>query len=423
VISTSNIEELIPDFLLESDYFQTILLDVEGNVMCSPERLDSKYYSEGVNHFSNHLEAAFIPQFNQTIDMLLASPKQKRQLVLTFKNRKPEQVWWEFSMITNSEMDLVGIIGIGVNTTFLEQEMPWNSLVDLLEFGKIKLDQEFKILDFDQKIIRWLAMDVLGTEGKGELFLSQLPIKLNHLYSMSQPTCLVLSDEESGILFSALLTRSNSGFQLYLLPKARKSISNQIVKPFTPAHLATFPGAVWVVDESLGFVQQNQQAVDATLDWSGKSGTSSFDFIFNSEFESLNQLKNYVLSGFEGKSSGFEIKLNPVDSNPSFWYVGVRPIFDESGLIKLIAVHAIMLPKLSKRLARLETENKALKELVLAPSYILRSPLSSMLGLLDLIDQNQLDQENQKFFSYLKPLAKELDEVIRVNAKRVSALD
>jgi len=47
-------------------------------------------------------------------------------------------------------------------------------------------------------------MDVLGTEGKGKLFLSQLPVKLNHLYSMSQPTCLVLSDEESEIPFSAL---------------------------------------------------------------------------------------------------------------------------------------------------------------------------------------------------------------------------
>jgi molecular chaperone DnaK (HSP70) len=112
-------------------------------------------------------------------------------------------------------------IGIWINTTFLEQEMPWNSLVNLLEFEKIKLDQEFKILDFDQKIIRWLVMDVLGTEGKKKLFLSQLPIKLNHLYSMSQPICLVLSDEESGIPFSALLTQSNSGFQLYLLPKAR----------------------------------------------------------------------------------------------------------------------------------------------------------------------------------------------------------
>ncbi|MFT6895293.1 MAG: hypothetical protein ACJAWX_002911, partial [Algoriphagus sp.] len=51
------------------------------------------------------------------------------------------------------------------------------------------------------------------------------------------------------------------------------------------------------------------------------------------------------------------------------------------------------------------------------------SPLSSMLGLLDLIDPNQLDFENQKYFSYLKPLAKKLDEVIRTNAKQISSFD
>lgn len=423
MISTSNIERLIPDFLLESDYFQTILLDVEGNVMRSSKKIERKYTSKGKHHFSDYLEALFIPQFNQTIEMLLASPKEKRQLLLAFKNQKSEHVWWEFSMITNSEMDLIGIIGIGVNRAFLEQEMPWNSLVDLLEFGKIKLDREFQLLDIDEKIIHWLGTDVPDSGGKGELFLSELPLKLDHLHSATQPTCLVLTDEESGIQFSALLTQSESGFQLYLLPKARKSISHQILKPFTPAQLATFPGAVWVIEKSLGFVQQNQLASDATSEWSGKSGKNSFDFILNSEFESLNQLKSYILSGFEGNSSDFEIKLNPVDSKSKLWHIGIRPIFDELGLIKLIAIHAIMLPKLSKRMARLEAENKALKELVLAPSYILRSPLSSMLGLLDLIDPNQLDQENKKYFSYLKPLAKELDEVIRVNAKRVSAFD
>jgi hypothetical protein len=87
----------------------------------------------------------------------------------------------------------------------------------------------------------------------------------------------------------------------------------------------------------------------------------------------IGSLRLLGLSGFEGKSFGFEIKLNPVVSNPSFWYVGVRPIFDESGLIKLIAVHTIIIPKFSKRLPRLETQNNAFKELVLAPSYILIS--------------------------------------------------
>ena len=70
-----------------------------------------------------------------------------------------------------------------------------------------------------------------------------------------------------------------------------------------------------------------------------------------------------------------------------------------------------------------EKEIQTLRELAIRPSHILRSPLSSMLGLLDLIDYRKLDEENQKYISYLKPLAQELDEVIRNNAKKMSQLD
>jgi signal transduction histidine kinase len=88
-----------------------------------------------------------------------------------------------------------------------------------------------------------------------------------------------------------------------------------------------------------------------------------------------------------------------------------------------VLVNGIELNRLSKRLSKLESENSILRELFMKPSHILRSPLSSMLGLLDLIDPNQLDFENQKYFSYLKPLAKKLDEVIRTNAKQISSFD
>ncbi|MDG1275785.1 MAG: hypothetical protein P8O16_00805 [Algoriphagus sp.] len=426
MISTTNIDELIPDFLIESNYFQTILLDVEGNVMSCSTRLDSKFYSAEVVNFSRFLEPTYINSFEETIELLLASPKEKRQIVLAFLNietRKTDQVWWEFSTVTNSDMDLIGIIGIGVSTKFLEQEMPWNSLVDLLEFGKIQLDTEFKVLDLDDKVIHWLGIGASGHDGNGEIFLSELPLKLDHLSLGSQPTCMVLSDRESGVYYSALLTQVEDGYQLYILPKSRRAKPTHLDKPYTPSHLASFPGAVWVVDKSLKFIQQNQLASDTAMEWSGISCSNSFDFIFNSELKSLKQLKLNFSKGFEGNPSDFELKINPSGTQSTFWYVGIRPIFDEKGLVSLLAVHGIMLPQISKRLTNLEAENKALRELVMNPSYILRSPLSSMLGLLDLIDPKQLDQENQKYFSYLKPLAKELDEVIRNNAKRLGAFD
>ena len=72
---------------------------------------------------------------------------------------------------------------------------------------------------------------------------------------------------------------------------------------------------------------------------------------------------------------------------------------------------------------RVEEKNKLLREVAYIQSHLLRSPLSSMLGLLDLIDKKQLDAENTKYFSYLKPLAQELDMVIRENARKVNEFD
>ena len=84
-------------------------------------------------------------------------------------------------------------------------------------------------------------------------------------------------------------------------------------------------------------------------------------------------------------------------------------------------IHAVDLTSLKAALMRSNRENERLRELALSPSHILRGPLSSMIGLLELIDAKQLDKENQNLFRYLKPLTKELDQTIRQHAKKMSA--
>lgn len=72
---------------------------------------------------------------------------------------------------------------------------------------------------------------------------------------------------------------------------------------------------------------------------------------------------------------------------------------------------------LKKQIFTLHKEIDRLKEVAFLPSHIYRGPLSSMIGILELIDENQLGEENKKLFGYLKPLAHELDQSIRLQAK------
>ncbi len=182
-------------------------------------------------------------------------------------------------------------------------------------------------------------------------------------------------------------------------------------------------GAVWVINSVFEFVQQNETASKTVEIWTGRYDAHLFSTILRSNPDELMRLNKFFEKAFEGKVSDIELKINPINSQATYWYVGTKPIFDSVGLVSSVLVNGIELNRLSKRLSKLESENSLLRELFMKLSHILRSPLSSMLGLLDLIDPNQLDFENQKYFSYLKPLAKKLDEVIRTNAKQISSSD
>lgn len=376
--------------------------------------------------FLNQLDRNSQPLFTEVIEELLASPKEKKQILLTPKSTtlKPsEPLWWEFSVITNSEMDILGIVGVGVGLRFLEEEMPWVSLVDLLRFGKIRLNPNFTVYDFDDKVGDWLKIGQSESSRNGEKFLAEIPEKLNSLKNTSRPACLVMNDSNSGIEFSTIFLLLSGQPHLFILPRARVNNWKNLVLPFSDSQLNVLTGAVWVINRDFEFIQQNQTASDTIQVWTGRPETHSFSSILRSNPEELRRLNKFFEKAFEGNPSDIELKINPNDSKASYWYVSIKPIFDSAGLISTVVVNGIELNRLSKRLSNLEEENALLKDLVMKPSHILRSPLSSMLGLLDLIDPQQLDRENQKYFSYLKPLARELDEVIRTNAKRISTLD
>jgi len=426
LISTTDIESLIPEFLLESEHFFTILLDVEGNVINASSALDIKEPFGANQNFLNQLTSSSQKLFTEVLELLLASPKEKKQILLTPKQTKatPEEpVWWEFSIITNAEMDILGVVGVGVDLRFLEQEMPWVSLVDLLRFGKIRLNSELIVEDFDDKVGDWLALGDYRSDTNGEEFLSEIPKRLLHLKNSKEPSCLVLKDPNSGIEFSAIFLMLNRIPHLFILPRARSANWHNIALPFSDTQLNSLSGAVWVINRSYEFVQQNEAAIETVEKWTGRSEAHSFSSILRSNPEELKRLSKFFEKAFEGNASDIELKINPLASKATYWYVAIKPIFDSAGLVSTVLVNGIELNRLSKRIANLETENSLLKDLVMKPSHILRSPLSSMLGLLDLIDPKQLDSENQKYFSYLKPLARELDEVIRTNAKQISSFD
>lgn len=432
LISSENIDHLIPDFLMESEHFFLVLLDVEGNLVHS-NRILSKLGGSGSDlNFQKMIDEDSALNFPELMEKTLDSPKEVQHALFNVRIENSNSnlpVWWEFSVITNSEGDLMGIIGIGVRIQFLEQGMPWDNLVDVLQFGRIKLSSNMTLIDWDEKVANWLEVSSSEVEGsnifeKGIFYASpHLDLAFKQVSENGRPVCLVLNMENSTNEFASLLTKVQDGFHLFILPREKKGMLKELVKPFTTVQMGYLPGAVWVVDTDFKILQLNQEAKRIGIIWKGRELNEGSKFHFHQQSAHFSKLISNCKSAFSGNSIDFEFQSKLPNHEIGMWRVGMRPVYETNGVAKAILIQAFDLFVLNQHLLNLQKENQTLKELALRPSHILRSPLSSMLGLLDLIDKKQLDSENQKYFSYLKPLAKELDHVIRSNAKKMSGLN
>lgn len=417
---------------MESEHFFLILLDVEGNVINSNRVFSKLVGKESELDFHKMIDDDSSRNFSELLEKTLNSPKEVQHALFNIRIGKSDSnlpVWWEFSVITNSDGDLMGIIGVGVGIQFLEQGMPWENLVDVLQFGRIKLSSTKTLVGWDEKVTNWLELS--SSEWKGSSILEQnvltafpeLDLAFKQISENGRPVCLVLRRPDSNHEFASLLTKVPEGFHLFILPREKKKIAKELLKPFTNFQLESLQGSVWIVNSDFKILQLNQEAKRLGILWKGRELNEGSKFHFQQQSESFSKLISNCKSAFSGNSIDFEFQTKLPDQEIGMWRVGIRPVYDTNGVTQGILIQAFDLYVLNQRLINLQAENQNLKELALRPSHILRSPLSSMLGLLDLIDQKQLDSENQKYFSYLKPLARELDNVIRSNAKKMSAFD
>lgn len=434
MISTPDIENLVPEFLMESGHFYLVITDVEGRILKHNrnfERLSAKSTNE---EFWKYLSINSAEEFCYSMELMLSAPKITRHLLLEHPNAAEEnfsQIWWEFSVITNPEMDISAIIGIGVGMQFLEQEMPWNNLVDVLGFGKITLNSSMEVTGWDERIDSWFSPTPqtwlnkpLNTTApfKG---LEELEYRLKADAKEPNPVCFLIQTNEGKFsTFATLLASCGEEYHLFLVPKESQNAPNPLQKAVINQDiLESFPDAVFVLDNSGKIAQQNEMAKVVGRNWKGRAYSEGYVLTFPNQSNRFAKLVKALQEAKLGEVNEVEIKLLNPDKEFSYWNARISPVFSENGSLESIWVHVKDLTAMKKQMQELKLENERLRDMALQPSHILRGPLSTILGILDLIDKSQLDKENQKLFDYLRPLAAEMDQSIRQQAKKMSAFD
>ncbi|MCK5699746.1 MAG: hypothetical protein KAI29_01270, partial [Cyclobacteriaceae bacterium] len=94
-----------------------------------------------------------------------------------------------------------------------------------------------------------------------------------------------------------------------------------------------------------------------------------------------------------------------------------KEIFDKSEELKqqkeeIQAINETLELKIQERTKVLEAKNRQLTEYAFINSHILRSPVSTMMGLINLVSYSTLPAEDQKIYEHIKETALKLDDVV-----------
>ncbi|TDQ18451.1 hypothetical protein DFQ04_0253 [Algoriphagus boseongensis] len=416
---------------MDFGHFHIVILDVEGRVLKSNKSFEKISPSPLGKEFWKSLSLETAEEFCYSFELMLSSPKIRRHLLLEhpgWDENRFSQIWWEFSVITTPEMDISAVIGIGIGVHLLEQEMPWTNLVDVLGFGKISLDRNFRIIDWDDRIENWFGENVQEWKKKAltqtKDFGEETVIfeGLHAVLDNPKPFCFLLKNKgENKSDFAALLASGNNGYQFFLVPKENSKSKSQEAKVFSDRDINLIKGPMFVLNHEGILVQQNLEAKKFGADCLGRANTIGYHLNFSAAPEKFLKFFSAIDSAKKGISSQFEQSIFISKDEIRFWEVSIRPVQNFKGEMKGIIIHLLETTSYKKQIFELYQENDKLKEMAIQPSHILRGPLSSMLGILELIDPKDLSEENKKLFGYLKPLAMEMDDKIREYAKTISS--
>lgn len=110
-------------------------------------------------------------------------------------------------------------------------------------------------------------------------------------------------------------------------------------------------------------------------------------------------------------------KLSEINQKSKLLNFQQKDIFEKNEKLKeqkeeIQAIVETLEMRVKERTAVLETKNRQLTEYAFINSHVLRSPVSTIMGLINLISYSTLPEEDQMTYEYLKITAQKLDDVV-----------
>lgn len=433
MVQIKQIKELLPPFLKDSKNLLVSVLDLEGEVIHSNSKFRD-FFSLGSLARPFFFELFNEYQREEIEPLILDLIGKPNDLVRYSQSHFNSLLSWEFSVLKNTEGDFLGILGVGSvkdESEYLSNELGYKVSVDSDIYFQMNSDWEIQFANSH-------AESFFGTSATG--FINRkiwqvFPDPKIYEYALHFKKA---KETEAITVIDGFLSESGRWYKIIIHPRICwmdiyfKDVSevqllgNELgrLDLTLDSVLNNSEQSYILMSQDLRIMRFNDLASDQLRKYAGKElkeGQKFLQFL-------LPGLEEKVLSNLEdiigGKKLSFEQSIYLTDSAEERLYRhDFYPITNLNKKVIGFVYSNKDIQDSHVEFAKLIDQNHLLKEILYSQSTVLRSPLSSILGLLELVDKKQLDRENQKYLSYLKVLAEDLDQIIRKNTKSINESD
>ncbi|MFY8020590.1 MAG: PAS domain-containing protein [Bacteroidia bacterium] len=134
-----------------------------------------------------------------------------------------------------------------------------------------------------------------------------------------------------------------------------------------------------------------------------------FDYISK---EILPDFKSFIDQALDGKICQKEYVALFPKSGKAWIKLEIYPVYDENKSVIGVSYNAIDITKKKQDELTIQKQSKKLKEIAFTQSHIIRKPVANLIGLVNLVDSDKLDEDQQFIMSKIKESLSELDSVI-----------
>lgn len=421
----------MPSYLHNSKSLLVCVMDADGQVLHGGHLFSSFFSLPKYPVFTSFYSLLPDSQVSYFEDVMLEVMGSPSEIFSAVQYHQRGNIQWEFSLLKNNDGDFLGVMGIGTvrrdgSTAALASHESLHPQRDI----HFQLDQNWEIIylnDAAEVFFGGIRHDLLNQK-----VWQVFPNSKIYEYALEFKKA---KEEQRTRFFEDFIPEIGRWFQIHIEPQvdqmdvffkdtsAVQLLENELSR-LDHAFEAVLNGseeALLVLSHDLRILRYNRKAFEQAALYLDKDIQVGDKFLHSLlpglEQKILGQLESVIA----GQEISFEKEIGAI-GNPDIrvFHHRIFPVRDNLGKVIGFVYSNRDIHKDRDSVIKLSKEYQALREVAYQQFLELRSPLSSILGLLELLDKDQLDKENQKYLSYIKILSDELDQIIRKNSKKVN---